>query len=167
MKILKIFFIVLLILIIGESLFLLYFYKEKYSPKVGVTNFSFENLFQNERFLNYFRQLGRWADNKLLKNLIVTEEYEGMIKEIVKKKGNYDGFEYVLKISLYRPENKIETIRLLNERDLSLMKFYNAHGNEIELESFKKGDLIKLSLTSSYLSSLENNLISGYIKKIR
>lgn len=161
-------FFFLLFIILGEIIFLLSFNKSKDNLTSNYTRpFSYESLFQSKEFLRYFQKLGLWADNKLLKALIVTEEYEGKVKEI-KKENNIDGnFSYDLKIRLYSPKYNIETIRLFNKRDLSLMKFYEkGKSKNINLDDINKGDYIKLSITSDYLKPPEINLISGYIERI-
>lgn len=125
----------------------------------------YEEIFSSKDFNNYLKKLGFFADNKLLTNFIVTEEYEGIITDIKIEPGIEKGYKYSLKLTIKSPKTKIFTTRLLNDRDLSILKFYDNKKREIHYKKLKIGDYIKISFSSDYLKPPKINLISGYIEK--
>ena len=103
--------------------------------------------------------------------MIVTEQFEGIVEYIEfndEEKTKMDIYPYVLKINLVSKYNpKIKTTRILNKNDLKMMKIYDEKGNEIKYTELKRGDFLSISFTLDYLKDTKENLINGFIKKLK
>jgi len=173
LNILKLVFVFLILIILIEIGYL-YFTTKDLSFKKESKNISYEKIF--DQYINpYIKKRGILADNNLLKKFIVTEEYEGIIEEIKFENGIDKDIKFkynlILKISLINKSGKkiSDDIRLLNDRDLKIIKVYEITSTnqkkEITINKLKKGDHIIINFTSDYLAHPDINLINGFIIK--
>lgn len=170
-KILKLILSLLLIIIFLEIAFLI-FYQKISSNKKNVVNKNQRYQYIFEKYIApYIKELGLLADDKILTNLIITEQFEGIVEYIEfnnEEKTKMNDYPYVLKIKLVSKSNpKINTTRLLNKNDLKVMKIYDEIGRGIKYTELKRGDFLSISFTSDYLKDPKENLISGVIKKLK
>jgi hypothetical protein len=170
-KILKLIFSLLSIILFLEISFLIFYQKISNNKKNIVNDNQLYQYIFEKYTIPYIKKLGFLADEKLLTNFIITEQYEGIVENIEfnnEENTKMNDFPYVLKIHLASKSNaKINTTRLLNENDLRVIKIYDQTGKKIKFTELKKSDFLLISFTSDYLKNPKENLISGVIKKLK